>query len=102
VCDKIGEAYSEMIFRHGYVHCDPHPGNILVRKDQESGVEIVLLDHGLYAVCEFLCPLTYHKFLHLQDLSEQFRVDYANLWLAIINADLKGMCVGILCKSIQL
>jgi aarF domain-containing kinase len=50
VCDKIGEAYSEMIFRHGYVHCDPHPGNILVRNNPDTGVEIVLLDHGLYAV----------------------------------------------------
>lgn len=43
--------YSEMIFVHGFVHCDPHPGNVLVRKGPESNkTEIVLLDHGLYQV----------------------------------------------------
>ncbi|CAD5231580.1 unnamed protein product [Bursaphelenchus xylophilus] len=29
VCRKIGRLYSEMIFKDGYVHCDPHPGNIM-------------------------------------------------------------------------
>ncbi len=43
--------YSEMIFVHGFVHCDPHPGNVLVRKcPQSKKTEIVLLDHGLYQV----------------------------------------------------
>lgn len=36
------------IFR--YVHSDPHPGNILVHKNKNGGTDIVLLDHGLYAV----------------------------------------------------
>lgn len=40
-----------MIFVNGFVHCDPHPGNVLVRKGPDTGkVEIVLLDHGLYQV----------------------------------------------------
>ena len=38
-----------MIFVQGYVHCDPHPGNVLVNKTDE-GTQIVLLDHGLYQV----------------------------------------------------
>lgn len=43
--------YSEMIFVNGFVHCDPHPGNVLVRKCPKSNkTEIVLLDHGLYQV----------------------------------------------------
>ena len=51
VSRKIGQLYSEMIFVHGYVHCDPHPGNVFVRKDNSGRqVEIVLLDHGLYQV----------------------------------------------------
>lgn len=33
-----------------YVHSDPHPGNILVHKNKKGGTDIVLLDHGLYAV----------------------------------------------------
>lgn len=39
-----------MIFVHGYVHCDPHPGNVLVRNTPKKELEIVLLDHGLYQV----------------------------------------------------
>lgn len=40
-----------MIFVNGFVHCDPHPGNVLVRKCPKSNkTEIVLLDHGLYQV----------------------------------------------------
>lgn len=50
--------YSEMIFQRGYIHCDPHAGNVLVRSKKEGGrgrggrgdVEVVLLDHGLYTV----------------------------------------------------
>ncbi|XP_030659381.1 uncharacterized aarF domain-containing protein kinase 1 isoform X7 [Nomascus leucogenys] len=45
----LGKMYSEMIFVNGFVHCDPHPGNVLVRKHPGTGkAEIVLLDHGLY------------------------------------------------------
>lgn len=33
-----------------YVHSDPHPGNILVHKNKNGGTDLVLLDHGLYAV----------------------------------------------------
>lgn len=49
----LGKMYSEMIFVNGFVHCDPHPGNVLVRKHPGTGkAEIVLLDHGLYQVEE--------------------------------------------------
>lgn len=49
VAHKIGQLYSNMIFTNGFVHSDPHPGNILVKKTSH-GVDIILLDHGLYAV----------------------------------------------------
>ena len=40
-----------MIFVQGYVHCDPHPGNILISKSENSkNIQLVLLDHGLYTV----------------------------------------------------
>ena len=50
VMRKLGRLYSEMIFVQGYIHCDPHPGNLLIRPST-TGTEIVLLDHGLYQVC---------------------------------------------------
>ena len=54
VMTKLGRLYSEMIFVQGYIHCDPHPGNLLVRPST-SGTEIVLLDHGLYQVHSYVC-----------------------------------------------
>ncbi|XP_076359674.1 aarF domain containing kinase 1 isoform X2 [Tachypleus tridentatus] len=70
---RLGQLYSEMIFVQGYIHCDPHPGNILVAQSPQ-GPEIVLLDHGLYST-----------------LTDKFRLQYCNLWLALLNADTKGM-----------
>ena len=48
-----------MIFLNGFVHCDPHPGNVLVNKvkgSKSNDFEVVLLDHGLYQVIKLkLC-----------------------------------------------
>lgn len=52
IANKIGQLYSNMIFISGFVHSDPHPGNILVRKNARGDNEVILLDHGLYAVSE--------------------------------------------------
>ncbi|KAK2825857.1 hypothetical protein Q5P01_020071 [Channa striata] len=73
--ENLGKMYSEMIFVHGFVHCDPHPGNVLVRKcPQSKKTEIVLLDHGLYQV-----------------LQPDFRMDYCRLWQALIKGDMSGV-----------
>jgi len=69
----LGKMYSEMIFVNGFVHCDPHPGNVLVRKRPDTGkAEIVLLDHGLYQV-----------------LTDEFRLDYCHLWQSLIWTDME-------------
>lgn len=31
----VDEAFAEMTFLHGYIHADPHPGNIMVRQKGE-------------------------------------------------------------------
>ncbi|KAH8269482.1 hypothetical protein KR018_003891 [Drosophila ironensis] len=74
VANRIGQLYSEMIFTTGFVHSDPHPGNILVRRTPQNRLELILLDHGLYA-----------------NLTDKFRYDYSNLWLSILNVDRKAM-----------
>ncbi|XP_071327261.1 aarF domain-containing protein kinase 1 isoform X1 [Trachinotus anak] len=72
ISENLGKMYSEMIFVHGFVHCDPHPGNVLVRKCPKSKkTEIILLDHGLYQV-----------------LQPDFRLDYCRLWQALIKGDI--------------
>lgn len=48
VDEKLVRAFAEQIFHTGFVHADPHPGNVLVRKNKDGTAEIVLLDHGLY------------------------------------------------------
>lgn len=62
ISERLGLIFSKMIFSHGFVHCDPHPGNVMInpistqakgkskRKEKETEFEIVLLDHGLYQV----------------------------------------------------
>lgn len=67
VANKIGQLYSKMIFINGFVHSDPHPGNILVSKTARGDTQLILLDHGLYAVSWFeltirqqLCRLNSH------------------------------------------
>ncbi|KAI9143447.1 ABC1 family-domain-containing protein [Paraphysoderma sedebokerense] len=60
--------FADMIFNSGWVHCDPHPGNILIRRDPETGIpQLTLLDHGLYRA-----------------LSPAFRTTYCNLWLSLL------------------
>jgi len=74
-CDaslKISKMYCKMILEEGYVHCDPHPGNIKVRNDANGKTQIVLLDHGLYT-----------------QLSNQFRYNYSEFWQAIIDRDVE-------------
>ncbi|XP_053234198.1 aarF domain-containing protein kinase 1 isoform X4 [Podarcis raffonei] len=73
ISHNLGKMYSEMIFVNGFVHCDPHPGNVLVKKCPSTGkTHIILLDHGLYQV-----------------LSENVRLDYCRLWQALIKSDMK-------------
>ncbi|KAI0299365.1 ABC1-domain-containing protein [Multifurca ochricompacta] len=66
-------ALSAQIFRWGWVHCDPHPGNIFIRPHPQHRrrPQLVLIDHGLYV-----------------ELAPQFRRQYAELWKALIAIDL--------------
>ena len=63
----ISQAFVHMIFKEGFVHADPHPGNILVRRNKQGGTEIVLLDHGIYTT-----------------LRNETRLGYAKLWRGIL------------------
>ncbi|KAG8662548.1 aarF domain-containing protein kinase 1 isoform X1 [Manihot esculenta] len=70
VAKTLVEVFAEMIFIHGFVHGDPHPGNILVSPEGPNGFSLVLLDHGIY-----------------KQLDEGFRIDYCQLWKALILQD---------------
>ncbi|KAL4629933.1 putative aarF domain-containing protein kinase 5 isoform X1 [Arapaima gigas] len=74
VADKLIRAFAEQIFYTGFIHADPHPGNVLVRRGPDKKAELVLLDHGLY------------EFLNKSD-----RVALCKLWRAIILRDEAAM-----------
>lgn len=63
------ELFAHQIFCGGHVHCDPHPGNLLIRPKGTS-YELILLDHGLY--------------IHEPDV---FRQSYCDFWVAMFMKD---------------
>ena len=44
----LGEAYARMIFGAGFVHGDPHPGNVLIDVRADDAAVPVLLDWGMH------------------------------------------------------
>lgn len=70
VDSKLVNAFAEQIFHTGFVHADPHPGNILIRKRPSGDAEVVILDHGLY-----------------QPLPTSVRQPLCRLWKAIVVGD---------------
>ena len=49
VMQLVVEAYCEQVFRHGFFHADPHPGNLIVQPPGEgrAGPRVVFVDFGL-------------------------------------------------------
>ncbi|XP_045311505.1 uncharacterized aarF domain-containing protein kinase 5 isoform X3 [Leopardus geoffroyi] len=70
IAEKLIQTFAEQIFYTGFIHSDPHPGNVLVRKGPDGKAQLVLLDHGLY-----------------QFLDEKDRAALCQLWRAIILRD---------------
>ncbi|KAM3294701.1 hypothetical protein ACQJBY_037530 [Aegilops geniculata] len=84
VSNLVNKAFAEMIFKHGFVHCDPHAANMMIRplpQDSKKWFvlgskrpQLVLLDHGLY-----------------KELDHATRINYASLWKALVRADQNGI-----------
>ena len=68
------DLFSVQIFEWGWVHCDPHPGNMIVRPHPtiKGAPQLVLLDHGLYVRS-----------------TPNFQRQYATLWKSLLTLDLK-------------
>jgi aarF domain-containing kinase len=64
----ISEAFNHMIFKVGFVHGDPHPGNLFARKDENGKLQLVILDHGIYT-----------------DLGDETRLSYNKMWRGILS-----------------
>ncbi|XP_072013845.1 uncharacterized aarF domain-containing protein kinase 5-like [Amphiura filiformis] len=77
VDEKLIKAFSHQIFHTGFVHADPHPGNVLVKKGSDGKAQLVLLDHGLY-----------------QQISDSDRVALCDFWRAIVEKDEESMKIN--------
>lgn len=76
IAKLISCVFNSQIFESGFVHCDPHPANVLLREhpSKKGQPQIVLVDHGLY-----------------KKLDDDFRINYAKLWKSIMVADVPGI-----------
>lgn len=67
VATMLIDLFLQMIVTHGYVHCDPHPGNLGISADGET---IVLYDFG-----------------NVIELSDEFRSQLNNLIISVYQKD---------------
>ncbi|KAJ5198221.1 uncharacterized protein N7498_007338 [Penicillium cinerascens] len=74
VMTTMVDLFSAQMFLWGTVHCDPHPGNIFIRRQPSGRAELVLIDHGLY--------------IHMEP---GFRHQYARFWKALLTFDNKTL-----------
>jgi aarF domain-containing kinase len=76
LASSISRFFGEQVHVHGFVHCDPHPGNLLVRLSPiDNKTQLVVLDHGMY-----------------RRLTPKFRVAYCKLWRALLTRnDILGL-----------
>jgi aarF domain-containing kinase len=76
IMQTMVELFSAQMFEWGWVHCDPHPGNVLIRPSPSNPrrPQVVLLDHGLYV-----------------RVPEDFRREWVRLWRAMLVGDYQGV-----------
>lgn len=74
VMTAMVDLFSAQIFKWGVVHCDPHPGNIFIRRLPSGHAELVLIDHGLYVY-----------------MSQSFRHEYGLFWKSLMTFDNKAI-----------
>ena len=70
VMTTMVDLFSAQMFLWGWVHCDPHPGNIFIRRLANGHSELVLIDHGLY--------------IHM---NPEFRHQYSLFWKSLMTFD---------------
>jgi predicted unusual protein kinase regulating ubiquinone biosynthesis (AarF/ABC1/UbiB family) len=74
VAQTLVTVFCEQIFRHGFFHADPHPGNLLVEPEGPEGPRLVLLDFGL-----------------AKDLPPEFRASVVDFVGALLLGDVEKM-----------
>ena len=68
------KVFGKQIFEYGFIHSDPHPGNLLARFDNAGNQQLVILDHGLYI-----------------SLPNSFRIENCQLWEYLFSFNTQGI-----------
>ncbi|KAG8528027.1 uncharacterized protein KY384_006943 [Bacidia gigantensis] len=78
VSAALARIFNEMIFGNTPLHCDPHGGNIAIRRStrrmKRHNFDIILYDHGLY-----------------RHIPLELSRNYAKLWLAVMDSNEQKM-----------
>jgi aarF domain-containing kinase len=76
IVTDIIDFFAKQIFEHGFVHCDPHPGNILIQKGQQKNQKyrIAIIDFGLCI-----------------ELNDKIKKEYCEFWKGILDSDSKKL-----------
>ena len=51
VRNALMDFFAESVFLHGFLHCDPHPANVMLRRQPNGTAQLVIID------CETECSL---------------------------------------------
>ncbi|KAF6163951.1 hypothetical protein GIB67_023659 [Kingdonia uniflora] len=108
VAKALIEIFAEMIFMHGFVHGDPHPGNIFVSPEGRGGFSLVSVEFwgcnksiisynespklnynltfGLTTINVGFWGLLLDHGIY-KELDEGFRLNYCQMWKALILRD---------------
>ncbi|CUM63719.1 uncharacterized protein PRCAT00001303001 [Priceomyces carsonii] len=73
IMNQYLKVFGRQIFVYGFIHSDPHPGNVIARFNNGKQ-DLVILDHGLYVT-----------------LSDSFRTQYCKLWAYLSTFDREGI-----------
>jgi aarF domain-containing kinase len=74
LASAVSDFFSQQVLLHGFVHCDPHPANLMVN---ERG-QLVVVDHGMY-----------------RQLTPAFRRAFCALWLALLVQDVAAAAAAV-------
>jgi ubiquinone biosynthesis protein len=80
IAEKGMDIYLRQIFEYGYFHADPHPGNVIIRKDGSIG----LVDFGMVG-----------------RLMEKDRMAFAGVFISMARKDAKSMAFHFRTLSID-
>ena len=70
----VTDFFAQQLFVDGFVHCDPHPGNIMLRRRPGGGgFDMFFIDWGM-----------------VRRLSPRFRRAHCDLWAALLSRDARA------------